>query len=107
MATLEPSRPLRSSPGRNRDGCAKSTARDGVVRIDASPSVFDPGTMPPSGTVIARHPNHVWGADFTMVPTALGFWVPWMPFAILQQWPFVCAPEGAPHLPTVELQRVA
>jgi len=39
-------------------------------------------------TVIARYPNHVWGADLTVVPTALGFWVPWVPFAALQQWPF-------------------
>lgn len=43
----------------------------------------------PSGrTVMARRPNHVWGADATAVPTSLGFWVPWVPFAVLPCWPF-------------------
>jgi len=43
----------------------------------------------PSGhTVIARRPSHVWGVDLTVVPTALGFWVPWAPFAVPQCWPF-------------------
>jgi transposase InsO family protein len=26
--------------------------------------------------------------DLTLVPTAAGFWVPWLPFSILQLWPF-------------------
>src|SRR5262249_30161598 len=29
--------------------------------------------------VTARHPNHVWHADLTTVPTSFGFWVPWFP----------------------------
>ncbi len=36
----------------------------------------------------ARHPNHVWHVDLTTVPTALGFWTPWLPFALPQRWPF-------------------
>ena len=36
----------------------------------------------------ARHPNHVWHLDLTAVPTALGFWTAWTPFAVPQRWPF-------------------
>jgi transposase InsO family protein len=39
-------------------------------------------------TVTARYPHHVWNIDHTVVPTAAGFWVPWIPFACLQVWPF-------------------
>jgi len=38
--------------------------------------------------VQAKEPNHVWQVDLTLVPTAAGFWVPWLPFSILQLWPF-------------------
>ena len=38
--------------------------------------------------VTATHPNHVWHVDLTAVPTAGGFWAPWMPFALPQCWPF-------------------
>jgi transposase InsO family protein len=38
--------------------------------------------------VFARYPAHVWHIDLTVVPTALGFWVPWFPFALAQRWPF-------------------
>ena len=38
--------------------------------------------------VTARHPNHLWHVDLTTVPTALGFWIPWVPFARAQMWPF-------------------
>ncbi len=38
--------------------------------------------------VFARYPEHVWHIDLTVVPTALGFWVPWIPFALAQRWPF-------------------
>lgn len=38
--------------------------------------------------VRASEPNHVWQVDLTLVPTAAGFWVPWLPFSILQLWPF-------------------
>ena len=36
----------------------------------------------------ARRPNHFWHVNLTTVPTALGFWVPWLPFALPQVWPF-------------------
>ncbi len=38
--------------------------------------------------VTAKYPNHLWHADLTLVPTALGFWTTWMPFALPQCWPF-------------------
>jgi transposase-like protein len=38
--------------------------------------------------VTSRHPNHLWHVDLTTVPTALGFWIPWVPFARPQVWPF-------------------
>jgi len=38
--------------------------------------------------IAARHPNHLWHVDLTTVPTALGFWTPWVPFARPQVWPF-------------------
>jgi transposase InsO family protein len=37
--------------------------------------------------VTAKYPNHVWHVDLTAVPI-VGFWVPWLPFALLQVWPF-------------------
>ncbi len=33
-------------------------------------------------------PNHVWHVDLTAVPTGLGFWCSWLPFALPQRWPF-------------------
>lgn len=38
--------------------------------------------------VAARYPNHVWHVDLTTVPVAVGFWVPWLPQALQQCWPF-------------------
>jgi len=37
--------------------------------------------------VTAKYPNHVWHVDLTAV-SIVGFWVPWLPFALLQAWPF-------------------
>jgi hypothetical protein len=38
--------------------------------------------------ITARRPNRLWHVDLTTVPTALGFWVSWVPFALPQVWPF-------------------
>ena len=38
--------------------------------------------------VRAREPNHAWQTDLTVVPTGAGFWTPWLPFSIVQRWPF-------------------
>jgi len=43
---------------------------------------------PTARSVKANYPNHVWGVDLTVVPLLGGFWVPWLPNAFLQQWPF-------------------
>lgn len=42
----------------------------------------------PSQVVTAKDPNHVWHLDLTTVPTSLGFWAAWVPFALPQRWPF-------------------
>jgi putative transposase len=36
----------------------------------------------------ARTPNHVWHLDLTAIPTSLGLWSAWLPFALPQRWPF-------------------
>lgn len=41
-----------------------------------------------SRTITARKPNDLWHIDLTTVPTAPGFWTPWLPFALPQIWPF-------------------
>jgi putative transposase len=38
--------------------------------------------------VRAKHPGEIWNIDLTTVPTAAGFWVPWLPFTMPQSWPF-------------------
>lgn len=38
--------------------------------------------------VTANRPNDLWHVDLTTVPTSLGFWVSWVPFALPQVWPF-------------------
>ena len=38
--------------------------------------------------VTAKYSHHVWHVDLTVVPTSLGFWIPWVPFALAQCWPF-------------------
>src|SRR2546422_4261688 len=44
--------------------------------------------QPTPRIVTARKPNYLWHVDLTTVPTALGFWVSWLPFALPQIWPF-------------------
>jgi len=39
-------------------------------------------------TVRARRPNHTWHVDLTVIPTVPGLWIPWLPFARIQRWPF-------------------
>lgn len=42
-----------------------------------------------SGKIVtAKCPGHTWHIDLTVVPTRQGFWVPWLPFALRQTWPF-------------------
>jgi len=65
---------------------APTTVR-GMVEAPRPPK---PRTAPRAAPriVTARHPNHLWHVDLTTVPTALGFWLPCVPFAKPQVWPF-------------------
>jgi len=50
-------------------------------------SVATPTAEPPK-RIISRGPNHTGLVDLTVMPTTAGFWVPWLPFTFVQQWPF-------------------
>jgi len=57
--------------------------------LKESPCPMPKKTGASNGQVItAKRPNHVWHIDLTTVPTGSGFWVPWLPFALPQYWPF-------------------
>lgn len=51
-----------------------------------SPAGKDP--LPDRHFVTANYPHHLWHVDLTVVPLFAGFWIPWLPFARLQTWPF-------------------
>ncbi|MFC1461415.1 DDE-type integrase/transposase/recombinase, partial [Verrucomicrobiota bacterium] len=55
--------------------------------VSSSDLPEEPNDSPPR-VVTARHPNHVWHVDLTVVPTRAGFWIPWIPWALPQVWPF-------------------
>ena len=38
--------------------------------------------------VEATRPDHVWHCDLTVVPTAMGYWLPWFPLSVVLGWPF-------------------
>ena len=55
---------------------------------EPKPSVELAEDLPDADRVVtAKRPNHVWHTDLTAIPLA-GFWVPWLPFALPQRWPF-------------------
>ncbi len=54
-----------------------------VGRILKEEPQSDPGDAAPCTRVVtAKRPNHVWHVDLTAVPTSVGFWAPWLPFAL-------------------------
>jgi transcriptional regulator with XRE-family HTH domain len=57
-----------------------------MLREDPVPREPIAATVAP--LVRADRPNHVWNVDLTAVPARLGFWVPWRPAALPQEWPF-------------------
>ena len=70
-----------------RAGLHLGTTTVGRILKEAPQSA--PGDPAPrTGVVTAKHPNHVWHVDLTAVPTSVGFWAPWLPFALPQYWPF-------------------
>ena len=75
---------------------AATTAGRFLKEPPSSPDLNSPPSCPqvpgvshqPSHVVTARHPNHVWHVDLTVVPTSAGFWSSWFPHALPQVWPF-------------------
>lgn len=61
-----------------------------VRRMLRAPNPPAPHRIPEPGVrrITARKPNNLWHLDLTTVPTALGFWASWVPFALPQTWPF-------------------
>jgi transposase InsO family protein len=60
-----------------------------MLREDAAPNPRPNSSVQSSGRkIIARSSDHIWHIDLTAVPTGKGFWVPWLPFALPQQFPF-------------------
>jgi transposase InsO family protein len=74
-----------------RAGLHLGTTTIGRIRRE-KPSPFQPATSKGVGakgpTITAKRPNHVWHVDLTTVPTQLGLWCPWSPFAWPQSWPW-------------------
>lgn len=91
-------------PAMGRTRIADTLAREGlhlaattVERIldEPTPPTDHAPTTPDTETrvvrlhgVKAKCRDHVWHADLTLVPTSGGFALPWLPFALLQCWPF-------------------
>ncbi len=48
------------------------------------------GMVPPSAgrVVSAKYADHIWHVDFSTIPIAAGFWVPWLPYSRPLRWPF-------------------
>jgi len=60
-----------------------------VGRILKEAPQSDPGDATTCTRVVtAKYHNHVWHVDLTAVPTSVGFWAPWLPFALPQCRPF-------------------
>jgi transposase InsO family protein len=57
-----------------------------ILKEEPQPAPAD--AAPCTGVVTAKCPNHLWHVDLTAVPTSVGFWAPWLPFALPQCWPF-------------------
>ena len=55
---------------------------------EESPPAEQVAAEPTPRVVTAKRTNHVWHVDLTLVPTQMGFWTSWFPFALPQRWPF-------------------
>lgn len=76
QATTEP--PPRETPKPTAEPSGTDAERRGPELPEAKPA----------RAVTARAPHHVWHVDLTLVPTVTGMWVPWIPQALAQRWPF-------------------
>ena len=72
--------------GRMLKESAPREGKDVPVRTDATAIESEVDEKP--RMVTAKHPNHIWHVDMTVVPTAAGFAVPWLPHSVVQRWPF-------------------
>jgi len=54
----------------------------------SEPRPPEPGTADVVRRLHSDRPNHIWHVDLTTIPTAWGFWVPWLPWALPPRWPF-------------------
>jgi transcriptional regulator with XRE-family HTH domain len=60
-----------------------------VARMLSAPARPIPAKQgSPHRAVRSTRPNQIWNVDLTTIPTASGFWVPWIPWALPQRWPF-------------------
>jgi transposase InsO family protein len=73
-----------------RAGLHLGTSTIGRIRKEnpAPVPTMPVATAAKNGTVTARCPNHVWHIDLTIIPSQVGFWCSWLPFARPQCWPF-------------------
>ena len=75
-----------------RAGLHLATTTIGRIRkekpVPRPPAMIEKKTKAPSRVVTAQRPNQVWHVDITVIPTQMGFWCPWLPFAMTQAWPF-------------------
>ncbi|MCA9645253.1 MAG: DDE-type integrase/transposase/recombinase, partial [Myxococcales bacterium] len=101
----------RSFPSMGRQRLADTLAREGLVlaastvrriTLEVPPTADQPDPAdneesarekpaqpprPKSRGIAARYFGHVRHCDLTVVPTALGFWLPWFPFCVWLAWP--------------------
>ena len=72
--------------------CATTVGRMLKAKTPPHKATVTPSAQAPTDAtervVTAKHPNHVWHTDLTIVPTGSGFWTAWLPFSLPQCWPF-------------------
>ena len=76
---------LRQSIGPNR-GPTEGFSTRRNAKLDEQ--AVGAGASEAARSIVAKRPHHVWHIDLTIVPTHVGFWVPWFPFNGLLCWPF-------------------
>jgi transposase InsO family protein len=60
----------------------------GKTTTDSTATGHEATPKKPPLVVNSDYPHHVWHVALSVVPTAVGFWVPWFPGALGQVWPF-------------------
>jgi transposase InsO family protein len=78
--------PQQPEPILDSPDCPTNEVR--VSESSAGEPIADSAVAETPRAVTAKYPDHVWHVDLTVVPTALGFWTSFFPFALPQCWPF-------------------